>query len=118
MRNRAFKPATSACGSYGINEPLCLPAASGRLRALPLAALMESTRRFVCLQRSGDFAPYRLRLLYVSDQRERGFLSARQREPGVRRRTALPLAALMESTHRFVCLQRPGDFAPSRLRLL
>ena len=88
MRNRAFKPATSACGSYGINEPLCLPAASGRLRALPLAALMESTRRFVCLQRSGDFAPYRLRLLYVSDQRERGFLSARQREPGVRRRTA------------------------------
>ena len=55
---------TTAGGSYGIVAQPRLPAASGRLRALPLAALIRSTRRLVCLQRSGDFAPYRLRLLW------------------------------------------------------
>ncbi|MBR4753265.1 MAG: hypothetical protein IK077_16070, partial [Thermoguttaceae bacterium] len=58
MRNRAFKPATSACGSYGINEPLCLPAASGRLRALPLAALINRRGSYtLATNGSGDFYP-------------------------------------------------------------
>ena len=90
-----------------------------RLSVVPGAVLRMSRPPSPCVDGSPPAAGTRGTRRYLatlSDQRERIFMSARERVPGVRRRTRL--SALRVASRRPVCLQRPRDFARCRLRLL